>query len=39
VTTLAAVGGYSVLVMLYGGWGLAAAAAHVGVLLLFLPRK
>ena len=37
--TIAIVGGYAVMVLLFGGWGLLAAAAHIGVLLLFVRRK
>lgn len=39
LSTAAIVGGYTVMVWQFGAWGLAAAAAHVGVLLLFVRRK
>lgn len=37
--TVAIIGGYAVMAGLFGVWGLLAAAAHIGALLLFVPRK
>lgn len=37
--TAAIVGGYAVMVWQFGAWGLVAAAAHVGVLALFVRRR
>jgi len=38
LATWAILGGYAVMVWQFGAWGLAAAAAHIAILLLFVRR-